>query len=57
MFVGVGVDGVLTDPGRRDAEATAVRQVAERLRADEDWVPAMLVDDPGLMVACLSRRD
>ncbi|MGA0209018.1 MAG: O-methyltransferase [Candidatus Nanopelagicales bacterium] len=57
IFLGVGTDGVLTDPGRRDAESNAVRQLAESLRSDEDWVPAMLVDAPGLIVACLSRRD
>lgn len=57
VFVGVGSEGMLADPARRDAEASAVKETAQQLRADEDWVPALLVDGTGLLVACLTRRD
>lgn len=57
VFVGVGTEGMLTDPARRDAEAASVKDTAEELRRDEDWVPTMLVDGSGLLVACLTRRD
>jgi len=57
VFVGVGTGGMLTDPSRRDAEASAVRDTADELRADDDWVTTMLVDGSGLLVACLTRRD
>lgn len=57
VFVGVASGGLLTDPSRRDAEATAVRDTAEELRADDDWATTMLVDGSGLLVACLTRRD
>lgn len=57
VFIGVAAEGMLADPARRDPEAAAVKETAEDLRSDEDWVPALLVDGPGLLVACLSRRD
>ncbi len=57
VFIGVGTDGMLADPARRDAEAGAVKDTADSLRADADWVPALFVDGAGLLVACLTRRD
>lgn len=57
VLMGVGIDGVLADPARRDAEASAVRDAADALRSDDDWTPAMLVDGSGLLLACLTRRD
>ena len=57
VFIGVGTDGMLADPARRDAEASAVKDTADELRGDDDWVPALLIDGAGLLVACLSRRD
>ena len=56
-FLGVGEDAMIADPARRDAEANAVKDTADALRRDEDWVPALLVDGSGLLVACLTRRD
>ncbi len=57
VLMGVGIDGVLADPARRDAEASAVRDAADELRSDDDWTPAMSVDGSGLLLACLTRRD
>lgn len=57
VFIGVGTEGMLADPARKDAEASAVKDTAEDLRDDDDWVPALLVDGTGLLVASLSRRD
>jgi len=57
VFVGVGIDGMLADPARRDAEASAVKQTAEALRSEDTWVPALLVEGSGLLVGCLARRD
>ena len=56
-LLGVGEDAMIADPARRDAEANAVKDAAEILRRDDDWVPALLVDGSGLLVACLTRRD
>lgn len=56
-FLGVGEDAMIADPARRDAEANAVKDTADALRRDEDWVPALLVEGSGLLVACLTRRD
>jgi predicted O-methyltransferase YrrM len=56
-FMGVGAEGLLFDPSRRDAEASAVRDAADQLRSDEDWIPALLTQGSGLVVACLTRRD
>lgn len=57
VFIGVATEGMLADPARRDPEAAAVKETAEELRSDDDWVPALLVDGSGLLVACLTRRD
>ena len=57
ILIGVGADGALTDPARRDAEASAVKEVAEALRSDDTWVPACLVEGSGMLVGCLTRRD
>ena len=56
-FLGVGEDAMIADPARRDAEANAVKDTADALRRDEDWLPALLVDGTGILVACLMRRD
>lgn len=57
VFAGIGTDGVLTDPARRDAEASAVRETAEALRSDDTWVSSVMVEGSGLLVGCLTRRD
>lgn len=57
VFAGVGVDGVLADPARRDAEASAIKETAEALRSSDTWIPALLVEGSGLLVGCLTRRD
>lgn len=56
-LIGVGAEGLLSDPSRRDAEAAAVRDAGDQLRSDEDWVPALITQGSGLVVACLTRRD
>lgn len=56
-FIGVGEEGMLADPARRDAEASAVKETAQQLRADDDWIPALIVEGDGMLVACLHRRD
>lgn len=57
VFAGVGTEGMLADPARRDAEASAVKQTAEALRSDDTWVPTLLVEGSGLLVGCLTRRE
>ena len=57
VFIGVGAEGVLADPSRRDAEASAVKDTAEALRSDDTWVPALMVEGSGMLVGCLTRRD
>ncbi len=41
----------VADPGRRDAETVAVREVGKTIRADERLVPAMLPVGDGLLAA------
>jgi len=57
VLIGVGTDGVIADPARRDAEASAVKSAAESLRSEDTWVPACLVEGSGMLVGCLTRRD
>lgn len=53
VFNGVLADGRLADPSARDAETTAVRDVANELRDGDAWVPAMLSVGDGILVATL----
>lgn len=57
VFAGIGIDGVLADPARRDAEASAVKETAEALRSEGTWIPGLMVEGSGLLVGCLTRRD
>ncbi len=41
----------LADPGQRDADTVALRDVAHALRDDEAWVPALLTVGSGMLVA------
>lgn len=43
----------LADPGQRDPETVALRDVAHALRDDDAWLPALLTVDGGLLVATL----
>lgn len=43
----------LADPGQRDAETVALRDVAHALRDDDAWLPALLTVGSGLLVATL----
>ena len=56
-FIGIGEDDMVADPSRRDAEASAVKETATLVRDDSDWVPSMLTEGDGSLVACLVRRD
>jgi predicted O-methyltransferase YrrM len=53
VFNGVLSDGRLADPTHRDAETTALRDVANELKDGDAWVPAMLTVGDGLLVAAL----
>lgn len=57
VFAGVGADGALADPARRDAEASAVKETAEALRSDDTWVASLMIEGSGLLAGCLTRRD
>lgn len=57
IFAGIGTDGVLADPARRDAEASAVKETAEALRGNDTWVVSLMVEGSGLLAGCLTRRD
>ena len=52
-----GEDDMVADPSRRDAEASAVKETATLVRDDSDWVPSLLTEGDGSLVACLVRRD
>ncbi len=56
-FIGIGEDDMVADPSRRDAEASAVKETATLVRDDSDWVPSLLTEGDGSLVACLVRRD
>jgi predicted O-methyltransferase YrrM len=57
VFAGVGVEAMIADPARRDAEASAVKETAEILRSEDTWAPALLMEGSGLLVGCLTRRE
>lgn len=57
IFIGMDTGGMLADPARRDAEASAVKDTAAAVRGDSEWSAALLADGEGILVACLTRRD
>ena len=52
-FDNVLSNGAVADPGQRDAETAALRDVAHALRDDEHWVPALMTIGDGLLAAVL----
>lgn len=48
--------GRVADAGERDAETIALRDVANAVRSDDDWMPALLTVGDGLLVASLRSR-
>lgn len=48
--------GRVADAGERDAETVALRDVANALRSDDDWLPALLTVGDGMLVASLRGR-
>lgn len=53
VFDGILADGVIADPGSRDPDANALRDVAAELRESGAWAPVMLTVGRGLLVASL----
>jgi predicted O-methyltransferase YrrM len=51
VFADVLGTGRTADPGRRDHEAAALREVAKAVREDRRLVPVLLPVDDGLLVA------
>lgn len=51
VFADVLGSSDLADPGQRDPEALALRDVAHALRDDDAWLPALLTVGNGLLVA------
>jgi len=47
--------GRVADPGARDAETSALRDVTAQVKADDEWLPALLSIGDGLLVAALRR--
>jgi len=47
----------MADPGTRDYEATAMRDLATELRSDNDWLPSLLTVGEGLFLASLRSRE
>ena len=56
IFDNVLWGGRVADAGERDAETTALRDLAAAVRSDDDWMPAMLAVGDGLLVASLRDR-
>ncbi|MDP1878138.1 MAG: O-methyltransferase [Actinomycetota bacterium] len=56
IFDNVLWSGRVADPGERDAETVALRDVATAVKADDDWMPALLTVGDGLLVASLRDR-
>jgi predicted O-methyltransferase YrrM len=48
--------GRVADPSERDAETVALRDTATAVKADDDWMPALLTIGDGLLVASLRGR-
>jgi predicted O-methyltransferase YrrM len=56
IFDNVLWSGRVADPGERDAETVALRDVTSAIRTDDDWMPALLTVGDGLLVASLRNR-
>ncbi len=56
IFDNVLFSGRVADPGDRDAETVALRDVTSAVRSDDDWMPALLTVGDGLLVASLRDR-
>ena len=56
IFDSVLSGGRVADPGERDAEIQALRDVASAVKDDDDWLPALLTVGDGLLVASLRGR-
>ena len=54
VFAGALGDGRVADPGARDAESVALRELAARVRSEESLTPALLPIGSGLLAAVLS---
>jgi predicted O-methyltransferase YrrM len=48
--------GRMADAGERDPESAALRDTAAMVKADDDWMPALLAVGDGLLVASLRDR-
>ena len=48
--------GQVADPAERDAETVALRDTVAAIKADDDWLPALLTVGDGLLVAYLRDR-
>jgi predicted O-methyltransferase YrrM len=57
IFNGVLFSGRVADPGDRDAETVALRDVSSAVRSDDDWMPSLLTVGDGLLVASLRDRN
>ncbi len=56
IFDNVLWSGRVADPGERDPETVALRDTASAVRADDDWMPALLTIGDGLLIASLRNR-
>ena len=56
IFDNVLWSGRVADPGEREAETVALRDVTGAVRQDDDWMPALLTVGDGLLVASLRNR-
>ena len=56
IFDNVLWSGRVADPAQRDAETVALRDTAAGIKADDDWMPALLTVGDGLLVASLRGR-
>jgi len=56
IFDNVLWSGRVADPAERDPETVALRDTASAVRADDDWMPALLTIGDGLLIASLRNR-
>jgi predicted O-methyltransferase YrrM len=56
IFDNVLWSGRVADPAKRDAETVALRDTTTSVKADDDWMPALLTVGDGLLVASLRSR-
>jgi predicted O-methyltransferase YrrM len=54
VFAGALADGRVADPGARDADTVAMRELGRQVREQERLVPALLPVGSGLLVAAVS---